>query len=270
MRWDYSVLSLVMWGGLILYLAIGALLFVLISKGRKKNMTFSVLASLVTLVHVVLLLCLGFSENAAGTRKIGFEAWVCGRQIGIDQRVGLRRLVQNNGKSFFSENKLNIPGGKNEVGVLDRLKEAGLSLDVSGGSLALPVSKEFELRAKAGNAPAWLSAAVDYSGENGSAKLKVADGKVDCPYSGTGEWNVFVARVDNKGKKYTWEKVELRQLSALKLNSSDGDDLPDCMILDYGESKMTAEYRCGYLLKNDSERCASVNKSKCEYREVGV
>lgn len=254
-----------------LYVGIAGLFFFLISKGRKKSLSFGICAVMITAVHVVLLLSLGFGEARASSKKVGFEAWVCGRQIGILEQEGLQRLVDGDGKAYFGGGGfLVVPGAESSFGVLAKLKVAGLGLDGSYKEIGLPVSKEFELKSKASSSPAWLSGAVNYSGFNGTAMVSVKDGAVDCPYVSNEAWNVFVARVDNKNKSYSWQKVELGDLAKLKVRGSDGDDLPDCVVMDYGEVKLKAEYRCGYLLKNDSKRCAKADKSGCEFREVSL
>ncbi len=269
MRWDYTSLSVVMWAGLMLYAGIAVLLFRLVSKGRKKNVSFAICAAMITVVHAVLLISLGFSEATATSKKVGFEVWACGRQVELDTQQGFRRVVGSDGTAYFgADNMLVVPGAEKNFGVLAELKKAGLSLDVVKQEVGLPVSKNFELRAKAGSAPAWLNSAVDYSGSNGSAKLVAADGKVDCPYRQGEIWNIFVARVDSKNKTYSWQKVALQDLAKLKVNGTDGDDLPDCVVFDYDEPKLKAEYRCGYLLKNDAQRCAKVDQSGCKFHEV--
>ena len=260
---------MVMWVGLMLYIGIAALLFRLISKGRKKSLSFAICAVFVTIIHAVLLLSLGFSEATGTSKQVGFEVWVCGKQVEIDKQDSLRRLISGDGKAYFSgDNMLAVPGAESKFGVLENLKRAGLGLNSAKKEISLPVSKDFELKAKAGGSPVWLNEAVGYSGDNGAANLAVADGGVDCPYTQSDVWNVFVARVDSKEKTYRWQKNALSDLASVKVNGSDGDDLPDCVVLDYGEAKLKAEYRCGYLLKNDAKRCANSDGDGCKYREV--
>lgn len=268
MRWEYSSLSLLMWLGLILYGVATVGLFVLISKSRNKKYSFNLCATAIVSIHVFLLIGLGFSSSASSSKKVGFEAWVCGRQVEIRASNSTSSFTSGDDARFSSDKTLIVNGENGKVQLLPSLKAAGLKSEVPAGRFQIPISRAFELKTSSDSSLSWLNDSLKYPTASVSPVLDVSSGGVVCPYGGSDEWNVFVASVDNENNTYSWKRLQFGELSALRVTASDGGDLPDCVVFDYGPKKATPEHRCAYLLKNDSERCPSSDKSECKYREV--
>jgi hypothetical protein len=269
MRWGYSSLSLLMWCGLLLYAVITVTLFVLISKNKNKRLSFSVCASLLTGVHAILLLTLGFSSTSASSRSVGFEAWVCGRQVDINVVAGAGRITKAGGGAYFgADNRLVINGEDNTFSLYNALESAGAKIELPKSGLGIPITRDFELKATATDSLAWLSDSIEYPEAADQPVLIAREDSLMCPYSAKNSWNIFVARVNNDKKTYYWQKVAFSELTALQVNSTDGGALPDCVVVDYGVSKLRSEYRCAYLLKRDFERCPELDKSKCDFKEL--
>ncbi len=269
MRWGYSSLSLLMWCGLLLYAVITISLFVLISRNKNKKLSFSVCASLLTGVHAILLLTLGFSSTSASSRSVGFEAWVCGRQVDISEVAGAGRITKTGEGAYFgADNRLVINGSDDTFNLYSALESAGVKIEPAKSGLGLPITRDLELKAMATDSLSWLSEAIEYPEAADKPVLIARENSLLCPYSAKNSWNIFVARVDNDKKTYYWQKVGFNELPTLQINSTDGGALPDCVIADYGVSKLRSEYRCAYLLKRDFERCPELDKSKCDFKEL--
>lgn len=268
MRWEYSSLSILVWLSLVCYVLITVGLFALIAKNKNKKQSFNLCATALVGIHIFLLVMLGFGDSASSSSRVGLEVWVCGRQVEVGSSGVVSKLTSKNDARFGADKDLVINGEEGMIKMLPKLETAGLKADMSNSKLSIPISRSFELKTSSDSSLAWLNNAIKYSGNSGLATLEIASQQLSCPYGGNDEWNIFVARVNNANKTYWWERVYFNQLATLGVNSSDGGDLPDCVVFDYGPTKATAEYRCVYLLKNDAERCPDADKSNCKYREV--
>lgn len=264
MRWGFSSLSLMVWIVLLFYVAILVLFFRLIALGKNKHKAFKYMAASIVTLHALLLIGLGLNDSVASVKKVGFEVWVCGKQIQIADNSPTSRILREGG--YFSDKNLNINTDSESLRIGSELKKAGL--DYSDKSASLPISKDFELKVAGDTSLAWLRQALKYPTGADHAVLAINNGKVSCPTGDIGSWNVFLAKVDNLKKTYEWQKVELGNLGPTLVRAADGDGLPDCLVMDYDLVKDNPEYRCSDILKHDSKRCPEKDKSKCLYREV--
>jgi hypothetical protein len=265
MEWGYSEISLALWLLLPIYGAILFSVFVAIQKGRSKHRVFRAGAIFLVLFHVVAILSLAINDSAASVKSVGFEAWACGRQIQPAESSSIGRIFRD-GASFLEDEQVFINSSKESILASDIFDGTGIKF--SADAVSLELSKEFELKLGSDSGLAWLKDSLTYESGSANPTLSIANTKLKCPDSSSGEWNVFVASVNSKENNYSWKKVSLEQLPKLELSAKDGNDLPDCLILDYGASKTSPEYRCGYLLKNDSERCPAKLKENCKLEEV--
>lgn len=264
MRWGYANLSLVMWLALAAYVSILAIFFGTVAAGRNKKKAFNLAAIGLVCVHSVLLISLGLNDSAASLKRVSFEAWVCGKQVQISDNSPTGRIFRDGG--YFSEKQLNVNSDDSNLKLGDELTSAGLAY--SDSSVTLPISNSFELKVSGDSNLAWLNEALEYPSDSKQPSLALENGKLVCPSGESGVWNIFLARVNNEDKTYAWQKVGLNELSNTFARASDGDNLPDCLVLDYDMDKETPEYRCADVLKNDSKRCPEEDKSRCDYKEV--
>lgn len=264
MRWGYSNLSLMMWIALVSYVAILAIFFKLVSAGKNKRKAFNLSAIALVFVHTILLVSLGLNDSAASLRKVGFETWVCGKQIQVAGNSPTGRIFRDSG--YFAEKTLNVNSDEDSLRLGTELKAAGL--DYSESSVTVPVSNNFELKVAGDSNLDWLEEFLEYPANSKQPSLVINNSALTCPTGDLGVWNIFLARVDNQTKTYKWQKLSLADLSMTLVRASDGDNLPDCLVMDYDVSKDTPEYRCADILKNDSRRCPIEDKTKCQYREV--
>jgi hypothetical protein len=266
MQWGYSGISLAIWALLPIYVSILCFVFLTMSRGKNRHRIYSVGAIILVIFHGAAILSLATNDSAATVKSVGFEAWVCGRQIQPAQSSALGRVFRD-GNSFLENERVFVNSSEESVGVANILDGTGVSF--SEEKVSLELSKEFELKLSSDSSLEWLRGSLSYEGGS-SAKpvLSVANSELKCPSLDGGEWNAFVASVDNVKNEYSWKKVSVSELAELKLKAKDGNDLPDCLILDYGANKTSPEYRCGYLLKNDSKRCPSENKNSCKFKEI--
>jgi hypothetical protein len=264
MRWGYSNLSLVMWVGLGLYALILGGFFKFVSEGRNKKRAFNILAISLVAVHSVLLISLGLNDSAASLKKVGFEVWVCGKPIQVSDSTPTGRLFRDGG--YFSEKMLNVNSDEANLRLGAQLKQAGIVY--SNSAVTLPVSNSFELKVAGDSSLDWLRGSLKYPADTNQPSLVVENSKLACPTGDAGVWNIFLAKVDNEKKSYVWQKLSLTDLSAALVRASDGNDIPDCLVMDYDIAKVTAEYRCADILKNDEKRCPDSDKSGCLFKEV--
>jgi hypothetical protein len=268
MRWDYSGLSLMMWIGLLLYAVVLISLFVAILNNKNKRKSFNTAAISLVFIHAILVTALGFSSSVASSGRLGFEVWACGRQVEVAGGANSARMaLSKDGARFSDERTLIINGDISGVNVLENMKSAGVKVDVANGGFGVPISKDFELKLTSGGSFSSLKPAVSYPNDS-SPLLDIKAKSIVCPYGGSDEWNIFLARVNNESKTYSWQRIEFSDLGKIKAEASDGGDLPDCVVLDYDAKRTKPEHRCAYLLKNDSERCPADDKSECKYREL--
>lgn len=252
------------WMALLLYIAILVLFFRLIAIGKNKHKVFKYTAAIIVALHACLLIGLGLSDSVASVKKVGFEVWVCGKQIQIADDSPTSRIFRDGG--YFSEKNLNINTDNESLRIGSELKKAGL--DYTDKSASLPIAKDFELKVAGDSSLAWLRQALKYPTGADHAALIITNGKISCPTGDIGSWNMFLAKVDNLKKTYTWQKVGFSDLGPTLVRATDGDGLPDCLVMDYDLAKDNPEYRCSDILKHDSKRCPEKDKSKCLYREV--
>lgn len=264
MRWDYSSLSLVMWVGLALYVCALAVFFKFVSAGRSKKKAFNFMAISLVAVHSILLVSLGLNDSAASLKKVGFEVWVCGKPIQIADSSPTGRLLRDGG--YFSEKMVNVNSDEDSLGIGVQLQQAGLNY--SEDSVTIPVSNSFELKVAGDSSLDWLKSSLKYPADTNQPSIVVNNGKLTCPTGDKGVWNVFFAKVDNANKSYVWQKLSLAELSAVLVRASDGSEVPDCLVMDYDIAKVTSEYRCADILKNDARRCPEADKSGCLFNEV--
>lgn len=257
-------MSLVMWVGLILYLSILGSFFFLVSKGGDKKKLFKRMSIALVLIHVLLLLNLGFNDSAASLKKVGFEVWVCGRPIEIADTSPTDRLFRDGG--YFSDKMVNVNSDDDNLRVGAQLKSAGLVY--TDTSVSVPINDSLELKISGDSSLSWLKGRLQYPAKTGKPSVVVETSKLVCPSGDAGVWNVFLARVNNQKKTYTWQKLNLTELAAVMVRASDGNDIPDCLVMDYDIAKETPEYRCADILKNDSKRCPDSDKSNCLFKEV--
>lgn len=264
MRWGYSNVSLVMWLALVAYIVILAIFFKVVAAGRNKKKTFNLAAIGLVCIHSILLVGLGLNDSVASLKKVSFEVWVCGKQVQIADNSPTGRIFRDGG--YFSERALNVNSDEAKLRLGVELKAAGLSY--SDRSVTIPVSNSFELKVAGDSNLDWLNQALKYPTGNKQPSLVIETGKLTCPTGDLGVWNIFLAVVNNETKTYSWQRINLTELAATLARSSDGNDLADCLVMDYDIPKETPEYRCADILKNDSKRCPDEDKSNCLYKEV--
>jgi len=253
-----------MWLALIAYVIILVAFFRLVAVGKNKKKAFNLAAISLVLVHSVILVSLGLNDSAASLKKVSFEVWACDKQIQVADNPPTGRLFREGG--YFTDRTLNVNNDQENLRLGTELKSAGLTYSES--SVTVPISNSFELKVAGDNSLSWLRDSLKYPASSNQPSLVLENNKLLCPTDDLGTWNIFLARVDNKMKTYTWQKVELAELAATLAHGSDGDDLPDCLIMDYDQVKETPEYRCADILKNDVKRCPDEDKTKCLYKEV--
>ncbi len=264
MRWGYSNLSLLMWLALFGYVVALIVFFKVVSDGKNKKKAFNLTAISLVCIHSILLISLGLNDSAASLKKVGFEVWVCGKQVQVADNSPTGRIFRDGG--YFSEKMLNVNNDVEQLRLGAELKAAGLSY--TDTAVTIPISNSFELKVSGDSSLDWLSESLKYPTKTNQPSLVLEDSNLVCPSGDIGRWNVFIAKVDNKAKKYSWQKVSLTELGATLVRASDGDDLPDCLVMDYGAVKETPEFRCADILKNDAKRCPETDKSTCLYEEV--
>ena len=255
MRWGYTNLSLVMWLGLLLYIIILAAFFKLVADGKNKKKAFNLAA-----------ISLGLNDSAASLKKVSFEVWVCDKQVQLADNSPAGRIFRDGG--YLSDKKLNLNSDDPQIRLGKELKSAGLNY--SDNSVTLPISNDFEAKVAGDSNLEWLNQALKYPSDTNQPSLVLENEKLVCPSGDVGVWNVFLARVNNDKKTYTWQKVNLVELTATLAHAEDGDNLTDCLVMDFDSVKETPEYRCADILKNDSKRCPEDDKSKCLYKEVKI
>lgn len=266
MRWGYSNLSLIMWVGLALYVCALAGFFKLVSSGRSKKKAFSYMAISIVAVHSVLLVSLGLNDSAASLKKVGFEVWVCGKAIQVADSSPAGRILRDGG--YFSEKMVNVNSDESSLRVGSKLKEAGLVY--SDSSASVPITNTFELKVAGDSSLDWLKESLQYPASTNQPSLVIDNGKLVCPTGDSGTWNIFMAKVDNEKKTYIWQRLTLAELPAALVRASDGNDVPDCLVMDYDIAKETPEYQCADILKNDEKRCPDSDKSNCLFKEVRI
>ncbi|USN97658.1 MAG: hypothetical protein H6799_00990 [Candidatus Nomurabacteria bacterium] len=253
-----------MWIGLTAHVIILAIFFKLISDGKNKKKAFNFSAGLIVFVHSLMLISLGLNDSAASLKRVSFEVWVCGKQVELADNSPTGRIFRDGG--YFSDKKLNLNSDNDLIRLGTELKAAGLNY--SNNSVTLPISNSFELKVSGDSNLEWLNDALKYPTSSKQPSLVINNEKLVCPSGDLGVWNLFLARVDNVKKTYSWQKLSLADLPAVKSRASDGDDLADCLVMDFDISKETPEYRCADILKKDFKRCPEIDKSKCLYKEV--
>lgn len=270
MRWDYSDLSLMMWLGLMLYVVVLGALFLAVLKKKNKRKSFNASAIVLVSLHLIFIVLLNFSSSVASSGKVGFEIWACGRQVDVAKGSNSAgTIISKDFARFGDDRELIINGDIASAKLKESFESAGLKIDQVGGGFGIPISKDFELKVSSGGTLPWLKDSIIYP-NNSEPLLSIKSGSVVCPYGGSDEWNIFIARVDNKNLTYSWQRVEFSELAGIVTGASDGGDLPDCIVLDYDAKKTKPDHRCSYLLKNDSVRCPSEDKSVCKYRELSL
>ncbi|MDQ5913837.1 MAG: hypothetical protein QG623_456, partial [Patescibacteria group bacterium] len=178
MRWEYSSLSLLMWASFVLYGLIIAGLFILIARNHNKKQSFNLSAVGLVGIHVLLLVVLGFNSSASNSSRVGFEIWVCGRQVELKASSVVSKFKSLNDARFSSDETLIVNGEESRVKLLENLESAGLSASLDKSGLNVPISRPFELKASSSGSLSWLSDSVKYSGPSGSPMLEVASGEV--------------------------------------------------------------------------------------------
>ncbi len=172
MRWEYSSLSLLMWLSLFLYGLIMVGLFVLISKNKNKKYAFNLCATALVSIHVLLIILLGFGSSASSSSKVGFEVWVCGRQVEVKSSGVVDKLTSSDEGRFSADKTLVVNGEQGQVQLLPSLESAGLKIDMAKSAFGVPVARDFELKASSDNSLSWLNKSLKYSGSSGEPLLE--------------------------------------------------------------------------------------------------
>lgn len=249
MRWEQSSVVLAIIGLLFCVLLFVVLAFRVKKKSQTngyRNFRFIAFASGLSLLAIsfaVLITVIALSFERVNTKSIGLGAWVCGRQIDVEQKTNLSGYFKKE-NSFYSDKSIKLkdtsPGSfkldevLNNSGIITEvIAPTPESVDVRIAEISLPISKEFEFNISSKSQSDELSKSLSFTGERSEPYIVLRDGAIKCVDES--RWNVFLlSQVSDS--EYTSTLVSADEFAQIDVDFNylgSNSSLTSCIILDY-------------------------------------